>query len=117
MTGGYPAVGAQVLQVIGFGVIALAPWADGPRKARPGGAARRPRTGLDAATVVASLAATTAALVVIATALVGGSSARPVGWTLVGGTAVLALAARVLSLLRRDGAAARLWQRVRPPVP
>jgi diguanylate cyclase (GGDEF)-like protein/PAS domain S-box-containing protein len=109
VTGGYPAVGAVVLQVIGFGLIALAPWADGPRKARPGGTARRPRTGLDAATVVASLAATTAALVVIATALVGGSSARPV-LALVGGTAVLALAARVLSLLRRDSAAARLWR-------
>ena len=78
VTGGYPAVGAEVLQVIGFGLLALVPWADGPRKARPGGAARRPRTGLDAATVVASLAATTAGLVLIVWALAGGSSARPV---------------------------------------
>src|SRR5216684_731052 len=76
VTGGYPAVGAEVLQVIGFGLLALVPWADGPRKARPGGAARRPRTGLDAATVVASLAATTAGLVLIVWALAGGSSAR-----------------------------------------
>lgn len=109
VTGGNPAVGAEVLQVIGFGLLALVPWADGPRKARPGGAARRPRTGLDAATVVASLAATTAGLVLIVWALAGGSSARPV-LALVGGTAVLALAARVLSLLRRDSAAARLWR-------
>jgi len=109
VTGGYPAVGAEVLQVIGFGLLALVPWADRPRKARPSSPARRPRTGLDAATVVASLAATTAALVIIATALVGGSSARPV-LAFVGGTAVLALAARVLSLLRRDSAAARLWR-------
>src|SRR6266851_1471990 len=115
VTGGYPAVGAEVLQVIGFGLLALVPWADGPRKARPGGAARRPRTGLDAATVVASLAATTAGLVLIVWALAGGSSARPV-LALVGGTAVLALAARVLSLLRRVRAADGTWRYVESTV-
>ena len=106
--GGHPAAGAEILQVVGFGLVGLAPWADGPRKARLGGAALR-RTGLDAATVVASLAATVAAVVVIGWALAGGPSARPV-LALAGGTAVLALAARVLSLLRRDSAAARLWR-------
>jgi diguanylate cyclase (GGDEF)-like protein/PAS domain S-box-containing protein len=109
VSGGYPAVGAEVLQVIGFGLVGLAPWLDRPRKARTGGAARLPRTGLDAATVVASLAATVAALVVIVWALAGGPFARPV-LAFAGGTAVLALAVRVLSLLRRDSAAARLWR-------
>ncbi len=108
--GGYPAVGAEVLQVVGFGLIGLAPWADRHGKARPGGGpSPLRRTGLDAATVVASLAATVAAMVVIATALAGGPSARPV-LAFAGGTAVLALAVRVLSLLRRDSAAARLWR-------
>ncbi len=125
--GGYPAIGAEVLQVIGFAAIGLAPWADRPGRARMGGAgsggsggawsgsgwsgggwALR-RTGLDAATVVASLAATIAAVVVIVWALAGGPSAQPV-LAFAGGTAVLALAIRVLSLLRRDSAAARLWR-------
>jgi diguanylate cyclase (GGDEF)-like protein/PAS domain S-box-containing protein len=112
--GGYPTVGAEVLQVIGFSLIGLAPWADRRGKARPagtgsgsGGTLRR--AGLDAATVVASLAATAAAVVVIIWALAGGPSARPV-LAFAGGTAVLALAVRVLSLLRRDSTAARLWR-------
>jgi diguanylate cyclase (GGDEF)-like protein/PAS domain S-box-containing protein len=109
VSGGHPAAGVQVLQVIAFALIGLVPWVDGHRKARPGGAARRPRTGLDAATIVASLAATVAAIVVIVWALAGGPSARPV-LALAGGSAVLALAARVLSLLWRDSAAARLWR-------
>jgi diguanylate cyclase (GGDEF)-like protein/PAS domain S-box-containing protein len=112
--GGYPTVGAEVLQVIGFSLIGLAPWADRPGKARPagagsGGSGTLRRTGLDAATVVASLAATVAAVVVIIWALAGGPSARPV-LAFAGGTAVLALAVRVLSLLRRDSTAARLWR-------
>jgi hypothetical protein len=42
--GGRPAVGVQVLQVIGFTLIGLVAWVDGYRKARPGGAARPPRS-------------------------------------------------------------------------
>jgi diguanylate cyclase (GGDEF)-like protein/PAS domain S-box-containing protein len=121
VSGGYPAVGVEVLQGVGFILIGRPPWADRPGKPRlgavgiggvggwSGGVGALRRTGLDAATVVASLAATAAAVVVIATALVGGPSARPV-LAFAGGTAVLALAARVLSLLRRDSAAARLWR-------
>jgi diguanylate cyclase (GGDEF)-like protein/PAS domain S-box-containing protein len=115
VSGGYPAVGVEVLQAVGIAAIGLAPWADRPLKARLGGAAGSGsggalrRTGLDAATVAAALAATVAAVVVIVWALVGGPSARPV-LAFAGGTAVLALAARVLSLLRRDSAAARLWR-------
>jgi diguanylate cyclase (GGDEF)-like protein/PAS domain S-box-containing protein len=106
--GGPPAIAAETFQIVGFGLISLTPWID-DRRARPGAPARLPRTGFDAATVVASLAATVAALVVIVWAMAGGPSARPV-LAFAGGTAVLALAVRVLSLLRRDSAAARLWR-------
>src|ERR1700730_15508345 len=43
----YPALGAEVPQVIGFGLLALVPWGDGPREspARRGGAAAAHRAG------------------------------------------------------------------------
>jgi diguanylate cyclase (GGDEF)-like protein/PAS domain S-box-containing protein len=113
VSAGHPSVGAEVFQVIGFAAIGLAPWADRSGKARLGGAGSSGgalrRAGLDTATVVASLAATVAGVVVIVWALTGGPAARPV-LAFAGGTAVLALAGRVLSLLRRDSAAARLWR-------
>lgn len=109
VSGGHPGTVGQVLQVIGFGLLGCAPWADSGRRAQRGGAARLSRAGLDATTIVASLAAAVAGLVVIGSALAGGPAAGPVV-ALAGGTAVLALAARILSLVRQDSVAARLWR-------
>ncbi len=104
---GHPGVAAQLLLVAGFAVLASAPWLGAARASRQAGPSARP--GPYAATIVAALAAVAAALVVIGHAVISGTAPDPVA-ALTGGTAVLALCARILVLVHRDTARSRLWQ-------
>ncbi|HWG60732.1 MAG TPA: EAL domain-containing protein [Streptosporangiaceae bacterium] len=110
-----PGLASQLLVIIGLLVLGSAPWLPAARRqqhaavpastAEP--AAPLVLAGLDAATVLAALAASAAALVVIGWALTGGTVATTVV-AVTGGTAVLALAGRILIMVRHDRMTMRL---------
>lgn len=107
---GHPGVAAQLLLVAGFAVLGAAPWLPAARASRQSGQpVRASRAGLHTATIVATLAAVAAALVVIGHAVISGTPPDPVA-ALTGGTVVLALCARILVLVHRDTARSRRWQ-------
>ncbi|HUY49032.1 MAG TPA: GGDEF and EAL domain-containing protein [Streptosporangiaceae bacterium] len=110
VSNGHPGGVSQLLLVIGFCVFGCAPWIGGRRAAGPGNAGQFARVGLHATTALAALAAAAAALALIGQVLAGSSpSAEPV-LALAGGTALLALTARIVILVHRDSARSRLWQ-------
>jgi diguanylate cyclase (GGDEF)-like protein/PAS domain S-box-containing protein len=107
-----PGLWAQLLLLSAFGLLAAVPLINSrlarPPPHRPMAAARplgRHRQGGDAGmtALVATLAAATAAVVIISWALAGGSAIEP-AVALAGGLAVLALAARTTGLIVREKA-------------
>jgi diguanylate cyclase (GGDEF)-like protein/PAS domain S-box-containing protein len=135
-----PQVGALLVQVAGLVLLAWAPWAGGAGQAgragpaeradqagQPGtrwrdrlalgshdaGTATRPSPAVPGvATAAAATAAGAAALIIIGWALAGESVDRPVV-AVVAGTTLLALALRVLGLLRRENSAVWIWHESR----
>lgn len=139
INGNHPGLGALLVQAAGLVLLGLAPWAGSvplasarlragarsvvrgtatrggaPGRAGtvPGGAggtAGRAGTVPGIATMAAAAAAGLAAIVIIGWALAGESADRP-AVAAVAGTTVLALALRVLALVRRDNSATRIWR-------
>jgi diguanylate cyclase (GGDEF)-like protein/PAS domain S-box-containing protein len=108
ISNGHPGAAAQFLLVLGFCVLGSAPWFGGTWSAGPGEARQFTRAGLHATTALAALAAAAAALALIGWGLAGTPSAEPV-LVLAGGTALLALTARIVILVHRDSVRSRLW--------
>ena len=117
INGDHPGLGALLFQAAGLILLGLAPWAGrvalaGARlRAGAGGAAGNAaaRTFPGIATMAAAGAAGVAAIVVTGWALAGENADRP-ALAAVAGTTVLALALRVIALVRRDNAASRIWR-------
>jgi diguanylate cyclase (GGDEF)-like protein/PAS domain S-box-containing protein len=134
INGDHPGLGALLVQAAGLILLGLAPWAGSVRlaSARLRGGARSviaggmpgragallgdagtpPGRGAAVpgiATMAAAAAAALAAIVIIGWALAGESADRP-AVAAVAGTMVLALALRVLALVRRDNVATRIWR-------
>jgi diguanylate cyclase (GGDEF)-like protein/PAS domain S-box-containing protein len=138
-----PQVGGLLVQAAGLALLAWAPWAGGAgqagRAGRAGpteragqagqagtrwrdrlalgahdaGTAARPSPAVPGvATAAAATAAGAAALIIIGWALAGESVDRPVV-AVVAGTTLLALALRVLGLLRRENSAVWIWHESR----
>jgi diguanylate cyclase (GGDEF)-like protein/PAS domain S-box-containing protein len=101
-----PGPWSQVIQLIGFCLLGLAPLVAAGRP-RPARMPRGPEwpDGLGAATLLAASAAAVAAAIAIGWALNGGSAVEP-AVVICGGVAALALVARIADLLRRERAVA-----------
>lgn len=108
ISNGHPGAASQLLLVAGFCVLGSAPWMGGSWRAGPGDAGQFARAGAHAATALAATTAAAAALVLIGWVLAGSPAPEPV-LTLVTGTTLLALTARVLILVHRDSIRSRLW--------
>jgi diguanylate cyclase (GGDEF)-like protein/PAS domain S-box-containing protein len=139
INGDHPGLDALLVQAAGLILLGLAPWAGSVRQASarlragarsairgtatgsgvPGraravprgadGTAGPPRTVPGIATMAAAAAAGLAAIVIVGWALAGESADRP-AVAAVAGTTVLALALRVLALVRRDSTVTRIWR-------
>jgi diguanylate cyclase (GGDEF)-like protein/PAS domain S-box-containing protein len=101
--GGHPGVAAQLMSVIAAVLLGLAPW-----RVTEASWTRR-TTSMAAATVIAVLAASVATLVVVANGLAG-APASGVALVVAGGAGVLVLAARIVMLVRENGAVLRIWR-------
>jgi diguanylate cyclase (GGDEF)-like protein len=101
--GGRPGIATQLMPVVAAVLLGLAPW-----RVTEASWARR-TTSSAAATVIAVLAASAATLVVIGNGLAGAPAAG-VALVVAGGAGVLVLAARVVMLVRENGAVLRTWR-------
>ena len=108
VTDGYPGIAALILLVAGLGLLGCAPWLGVARSSGPPDGTQLTRGRLHVSTALAALAAATAALVVIGYGLAGRPAAEPV-LVVAAATVLLALTVRIVILLHRDGARARLW--------
>src|SRR6266545_3406100 len=108
ITNGHPGAAAQLLMIAGFCVLGCAPWVGDTWPAGPGETGQFSRAVAHVTTALAAVGAAAAALVLIGWVLAGSPAAEPV-LTLVTGTMLLALTARVVILAHRDSIRSRLW--------
>ena len=108
ITNGHPGAAAQLLLIAGFCVLGCAPWIGDTWPAGPGETGQFSRAVAHVTTALAAVGAAAAALVLIGWVLAGSPAAEPV-LTLVTGTMLLALTARVVILAHRDSIRSRLW--------
>jgi len=94
--------------VAGLVLLGCAPWLGRARSSAPPDGTQLTRGRLHVSTALAALAAASAALVVIGYGLAGRPAAEPV-LVVAAATVLLALTVRIVILLHRDGARARLW--------
>ncbi|MFI5069054.1 MAG: PAS domain-containing protein, partial [Streptosporangiales bacterium] len=108
VSAGYPGIAAVILLVAGLVLLGCAPWLGTARSSAPPDGTQLTRGRLHVSTALAALAAASAALVVIGYGLAGRPAAEPV-LVVAAATVLLALTVRIVILLHRDGARARLW--------
>lgn len=101
--GHQPSSYEQIAKIVGYLLLLLAPWLAAARAAGKGRGAALAR-GRQAAAIVSVLCAAIAALLIVVSEVVGGTRVQPVVIVVASG-AVLALAGRVLGLLRENSLA------------